>query len=64
VDGTDYRLEVHLFDFDMEIYGAHLSIEPVLRLRDEQRFESFDALKAQIARDAAAARHYLGVPKA
>jgi riboflavin kinase/FMN adenylyltransferase len=64
VDGTDYRLEVHLFDFDREIYGAHLSIEPVLRLRDEQRFESFDALKAQIARDAAAARHYLGVPKA
>ncbi len=64
VDGTEYRLEVHLFDFDSDIYGAHLRVEPVLRLRDEQRFASFDALKVQIGRDAAAARHYLGVPEA
>ncbi len=64
VAGTEYRLEVHLFDFDRDIYGAHLRVEPLLRLRDEQRFESFDALRAQIHRDAVAARDYLGLARA
>jgi riboflavin kinase/FMN adenylyltransferase len=64
VDGTEERLEVHLFGFDQDIYGAHLSVEFRLRLRDEQRFESFDALKVQIARDAAAAREFLGIGQA
>lgn len=59
VAGTDERLEVHLFDFDGDLYGAHLEVEFRLRLRDELRFESFDALKAQIARDAQAAREWL-----
>jgi riboflavin kinase/FMN adenylyltransferase len=59
VDGTDERLEVHLFDFDGDLYGAHLEVEFRLRLRDELRFESFEALKAQIARDAASAREWL-----
>jgi riboflavin kinase/FMN adenylyltransferase len=49
-------LEVHLFDFDRDIYGAHLSVRFVHKLRDEQKFSSFDALKAQIALDAQAAR--------
>ncbi|MGD2019609.1 MAG: bifunctional riboflavin kinase/FAD synthetase [Thiohalocapsa sp.] len=61
VDGQDVRLEVHLFDFDGDLYGAHLEVEFRLRLRGEQRFESFEALQAQIGRDAAAARAYLGV---
>jgi len=61
VDGEELRLEVHLFDFDGDLYGAHLEVEPRLKLRDEQRFESFDALKAQIRRDAEAARSYLGI---
>ena len=60
VGGVDSRLEVHLFDFDGDLYGAHLQVEFWLKLRDEQRFESFNALKEQIARDAAAARQYLG----
>ncbi|MBS1196228.1 MAG: bifunctional riboflavin kinase/FAD synthetase [Proteobacteria bacterium] len=51
-------LEVHLFDFDRFIYGAHLSVRFVHKLRDEQRFPDFDALKAQIARDAVAARNF------
>ena len=62
VDGTEERLEVHLFDFDGDLYGAHLSVEFRLRLRDEQRFESFEALKTQIGRDAAAAREFLAAP--
>jgi len=57
-----YLLEVHLFDFAGDIYGQHAEVEPRLKLRDEQRFESLDALKEQIARDAAAARAYLGLP--
>ena len=61
VQGTEERLEVHLFDFDRAIYGAHLAVEFRLRLRDEQRFESFQALKTQIGRDAAAAREFLEV---
>ncbi|BCU06717.1 bifunctional riboflavin kinase/FAD synthetase [Allochromatium tepidum] len=60
VDGTTARLEVHLFDFDQSIYGRHLEVELVLRLRDEQRFESFEALRAQIRRDAETARAFLG----
>jgi riboflavin kinase/FMN adenylyltransferase len=56
--GTRPLLEVHLFDFDRDIYGAHLSVRFVHKLRDEQKFSSFDALKAQIAQDAQAARAY------
>ncbi len=62
VDGQGYRLEVHLFDFDRQIYGLHLEVEFKLKLRDEKRFGSFDDLRRQIALDAAAAREYLRVP--
>lgn len=58
VGGTRPLLEVHLFDFDRDIYGAHISVRFVQKLRDEQRFPNFDALKAQIAADAAAARAF------
>jgi riboflavin kinase / FMN adenylyltransferase len=58
VGGTRPLLEVHLFDFDRDIYGAHISVRFVHKLRDEQRFPNFDALKAQIAADAVAARAY------
>lgn len=51
-------LEVHLFDFDRLIYGAHLSVRFMHKLREEQRFPDFDALKAQIAKDATAARNF------
>jgi len=59
--GLRYLLEVHLFDFDRDIYGCHAEIEPRLKLRDEKKFDSFDELKSQIQRDAAAAREYLRV---
>lgn len=58
VGGTRPLLEVHLFDFDRDIYGAHISVRFVNKLRDEQRFPNFDALKAQIAADAAAAKTF------
>ena len=58
VGGTRPLLEVHLFDFNRDIYGAHISVRFVHKLREEQRFPNFDALKAQIAADAAAARAF------
>jgi riboflavin kinase / FMN adenylyltransferase len=51
-------LEVHLLDFEGDIYGAHVSVHFLHKLRDEAKFDSLDALKAQIARDVAAARAY------
>ncbi len=58
VGGIRPILEVHLFDFDRDIYGAHLSVRFVHKLRNEQRFPNLDALKAQIALDAVAARAF------
>jgi riboflavin kinase/FMN adenylyltransferase len=61
VNGTDPLLEVHLFDFDGDLYGKHLDVDFIARLRDEQKFESLEALVAQMHRDAAAARALLGI---
>jgi riboflavin kinase/FMN adenylyltransferase len=58
VKGIRTQLEVHLFDFDHDIYGAHVHVDFLHRLRDEQRFESFAALRQQIWRDAQQARAY------
>jgi len=58
---TRYLLEVHLFDFAREIYGAHVTVQFVSRIRDERKFDSFDELRDQIARDATEARVRLGV---
>lgn len=58
VGGTRSQLEVHLFDFDRDIYGCHVRVSFLHKLRDEQRFESFDALQAQIRQDEKQARAY------
>ncbi len=52
-------LEVHLFDLDRNLYGQHLRVEFLHKLRDEVKFSSFDALVAQIDRDARQARELL-----
>ena len=56
VDGKENRLEVHLFDFDDDIYEQALQVCFVKKIRDEQKFESIDALKIQIGADAEQAR--------
>jgi riboflavin kinase/FMN adenylyltransferase len=61
VNGTDPLLEVHLFDYDGNLYGQHLDVDFVARLRDERKFESLDALVEQMHRDATAARAILGI---
>jgi riboflavin kinase / FMN adenylyltransferase len=61
--GSDLRLEVHVFDFAGDLYGRHLRVALIEHLRPEQKFPGIDALKAQIAADAARARAVLkGVP--
>lgn len=59
VEGVRQQLEVHLFDFQQDLYGKALQVSLLHKLRDEQKFESFDALKAQIELDAEAARVWL-----
>jgi riboflavin kinase/FMN adenylyltransferase len=49
-------LEVHLFDFDSDLYGEDLEVTFRQFLRPEQKFANLEALRAQIARDAKAAR--------
>lgn len=51
-------LEVHLLNFDRDIYGMHVSVNFLHKLRGEQKFASLDALKAQINCDVLAVRAY------
>jgi len=52
-------LEVHVFDWQGDLYGEHLRVRFLKKLRDEKRFEGIEALKDAIARDAREAREYL-----
>lgn len=52
-------LEVYLFDFAGDLYGKLLTVELLHKLRDEEKFDSLDALKTQIARDCDDARRLL-----
>ena len=56
VGGDRPNLEVHLLDWQGDCYGAHLRVHFLHKLRDEARYDSLDALKAQIRRDEDAAR--------
>ncbi len=51
-------LEVHVLDFDADLYGQHVRVEFLHKIRDEMKFESLDALKAQIAADVLVAREF------
>lgn len=61
IDGSYQVLEVHLFDFDEDIYGKYLNVEFCKKLRDEKKFDSFDQLKMQIESDAVQAREFFRV---
>jgi riboflavin kinase/FMN adenylyltransferase len=58
VNGLRPALEVHLLDFDGDLYGELLSVEFLHPLRSERKFESLDALQTQIQLDIAAAREW------
>ncbi len=52
-------VEVHLFDFDRDVYDAELRVGFVARIRGEQKFDGLEALVAQIGRDAQEAKSIL-----
>lgn len=59
VDGTLRTVEIHFFDFSNDIYGQEITISLLKRMRDEQKFESLDALKEQLKIDQNNAMMYL-----
>lgn len=61
VAGTEPLLEVHIFNFDQDIYGAHIQVEFVAKLRDEVRFPDLESLRQQMLIDADQARNILAV---
>jgi riboflavin kinase / FMN adenylyltransferase len=63
VAGENWLLEVHLFDYDDNLYGKHLSVEFIEHLRPEEKFEDLDSLKIQMNKDAQQARDLLRHPE-
>jgi riboflavin kinase / FMN adenylyltransferase len=59
--GAGPSFEVHLFDVSEDLYGKELRVHLLGRLREERRFSGIDELRAQIARDIAAARELTGL---
>ena len=59
VNGKEMLLEVHIFDFDADIYGRRIEVEFVERLRGEKKFDGVEAMTEQVQRDAARAREIL-----
>lgn len=55
-DGLEPLAEVHVLDFEGDLYGQQLSVELHAYLRPERRFDTVEALKDQIAHDVAATR--------
>ncbi len=59
VDGKNKSIEVHFFDFDMDLYGNDIRIEFHKRLRDEHKFDSITELKSQLEKDKNNAKAYI-----
>ena len=57
-DGERVTVETHILDYSADLYGERLCVELLRFQRPERRFESPDALRAQISEDVAAARAY------
>lgn len=63
-EGMDVTVEVHLLGFEGTLYGERLRVEFLQRLRDEQKFDSPDALVAQLSRDEEHCRSVLNAMEA
>jgi riboflavin kinase/FMN adenylyltransferase len=63
IEDPTYVVETHIFDFDESIYGRHLKVEFVEKVRDDLPFESFEKLRQQVVLDCNAARVILGLPE-
>jgi len=64
VDGLTRTIEVHLFDFDQDLYGQELTIHFEARIRQEQKFAGMEELKRQLSKDKEDARRLLFVKNA
>ena len=58
-DSGRAKLEVHLFDFAGELYGQHLRVDFLHKIRDEEKFPDLESLQARIARDCEIAKQFL-----
>ncbi|MFT3757069.1 MAG: bifunctional riboflavin kinase/FAD synthetase [Pseudoxanthomonas sp.] len=63
VEGVEPLLEAHLFDYSGDLYGRHIEVEFVAKLRDELKFPDLQSLTVQMQRDAADARRVLSEEK-
>jgi len=63
VGGTRVLLEVYLFDFDQDIYGKYVTVEILHKFRDEEKYDSLEALKEQIKEDVENTRKYFQLNK-
>ena len=59
VGGTKPVLEVHIFDFNENIYGKRIEVEFKHKIRDEKKFKDLNLLKSQIQKDISAAKELL-----
>jgi riboflavin kinase/FMN adenylyltransferase len=59
VGGTEWLLEAHVFDYEGDLYRARLAVDFIARLRDEVRFDTVEAMAAQMREDARLARRLL-----
>lgn len=60
-DNSGQKVEVHVIDWEGDLYGSELTVELVDRLRDVKRFESLDALKSQLAIDVSRCREIAAI---
>jgi riboflavin kinase/FMN adenylyltransferase len=58
--GDEERLEVHLLDTDLDLYGRDLRVRFIARIREERTFDGVESLVAQIRDDVETARSLLG----
>ena len=61
VNGTDYRLEMHIFNFDADIYGRILDVAFRCFIRDDVKFDSLEAMTEQIKIDSDGAKAIFGI---
>ena len=59
IDGKNQTIEIHLLDFNADLYGKKMQIEILKRLREEQKFDSVEHLTEQIQEDEKAARKWI-----
>lgn len=63
VNGSRMQLEIHLFDFQQDIYGKTIDTHVLHKIRDEFKFDSFEQLKQQIAKDVVEAKAFFSLNK-